>query len=710
MLTIIFIFGFILNKLEAIEFAEPSIYTLLDGETYYLRAEYCTIENTEFIMNGRCFSFKGPNDENYSIATSPGPTLKMLTGTQVNIVLENNFYGLQQEIDCHNLYCGMDIINLHTHGLHISSFEDDVINVHIKPRINGDTEFDSNENSYTYTYTIPEDHYPGIHWYHPHNHGSVSSQIHFGLFGAIIIEYDNSDKYIETNSQQLYTDGNIDEIYKTNILIFSSVYAVNTELCTCSQDILNVGILEEGTNNAREGIAAYGRCVEHGKNCFHQYSACYEYCAFETSRDQSGLEYNIQIKANYIFDNDGIDQFALVNGIYNPTIEITQNKYRRLQFVNTMHQYYIHYKFPDINQCQILLLGYDGIFFESPRDLNIYSNELILSSGSRGDILIKCSSLSEYQVLAIALDGQTSLDDEDFDDLERFGSDQDNTDEQKKLFIISVISDAGDVIDNAPENFPNKPNYLKDLQNVDDSEIDSNCACNQYRGEGEDKCYIHYSSKDGVMAVNGEEFIDSDRYLTYMIKDRIYQFTLRTDRHVHHQHVYPFQVMENIASNGFIARAGDFFDTMGAEHERNIRIYTADFSGYMMLHCHILPHEDEGMMALMYVIDDILPLNAPSPISSPTDNCLSTLYDGGVLSPTPEPTIINSGSNKPSKQKRSNSLPSLLFHFKFNINTIMIIFMLLTLCNTFMICQSKRKTSKMINNKIYGVVIEDEDI
>mmetsp|Transcript_50128 Transcript_50128/g.44942 ORF Transcript_50128/g.44942 Transcript_50128/m.44942 type:complete len:719 (+) Transcript_50128:71-2227(+) len=713
---IIFAFAFILS--QAIEFAEPDIVTLEHGKTYYLRAEYCEISNTEFRMSGRCWSLKGPGENaEYSVASSPGPTLKMIAGTTFSIVLQNNFVNsVQSEEDCHNSYCEMDKLNLHTHGLHISSSQDDVL-VDLKPRISSSDV----PNEYTYTYTIPEDHYPGVHWYHPHNHGAVSHQIHFGLFGAIITEYPESAKYEAAGCSELYTDG--DSAYQTNILVFSSVYAVNTALCTCEQGILDVSTLEGSSNAAREGAAAYGRCAEHGKNCFHQYSACYEYCAFEGSRDDSDLDYDVEITSDSDIDTDGIDQFGLVNGIYNPTITITQSKYRRLQFVNTMHQYYIHYKFP--TECTILLLGYDGIFFDYYRNLNDFSNELLLSSGSRADLLIKCDAIDTYEVVTISLDGQSANEESDFDTLERFGSDQDDIDDPKKLFTISVVSDnQGDSISDPPTAIPERPNYLKDLQNIEDTEIDSNCACNQYSGDGSDLCYIHYSSKD-LMAVNNEEFSDKDRYLTYMIQDRVYEFNLKTDRHVHHQHVYPFQVMENIGTGGFIAQAGDFFDTMGAESERLVRTHTADFSGYMMLHCHILPHEDEGMMALMYVLSEseAAGTDTPSPSSSPTEDCLADLIERQAYSGSsaPSPTV-NSG--KPSKTKGGSSL---FVDFQFNdlnlkqhngiwIFSIITMFMLLTLCNTCMICQARRRGSKIMGNRMYGVVDEkdidyiDEDI
>lgn len=191
--------------------------------------------------------------------------------------------------------------------------------------------------------------------------------------------------------------------------------------------------------------------------------------------------------------------------------------------------------------------------------------------------------------------------------------------------------------------------------------------------------------------------------------------------------------MENIGDNGFIGQAGDFFDTLGAQNQRIIRTFTADFSGYMMLHCHLLPHEDIGMMALFYVLSSDQAngiQDAPSPTSAPTDQCLDDLTLGqalsidsdtdtaddtttsdGTTSTTPAPTEKTKGKNKGS------SLSIFDFNFKIidtNIILIvlLIIFICLTLLNTVMICKSRPSYTKL-RNKTYGMVVQkdiDDDI
>ncbi len=93
----------------------------------------------------------------------PGPTLRLRPGDTLRVELVNR---LEQNT------------NLHVHGLHVS------------PEGNGDNVFLAIEpgRSQHYEYRLPEDHPPGVYWYHPHHHGTVADQLFGGLYGAIIVD------------------------------------------------------------------------------------------------------------------------------------------------------------------------------------------------------------------------------------------------------------------------------------------------------------------------------------------------------------------------------------------------------------------------------------------------------------------------------------------------------------------------------------------
>jgi FtsP/CotA-like multicopper oxidase with cupredoxin domain len=70
--------------------------------------------------------------------------------------------------------------NLHFHGLTIppTCHQDDVLKTSIQP---GDPTF-------TYRFRVPVDEPPGLYWYHPHIHGFSKQQVLGGASGALIVE------------------------------------------------------------------------------------------------------------------------------------------------------------------------------------------------------------------------------------------------------------------------------------------------------------------------------------------------------------------------------------------------------------------------------------------------------------------------------------------------------------------------------------------
>jgi FtsP/CotA-like multicopper oxidase with cupredoxin domain len=70
--------------------------------------------------------------------------------------------------------------NLHFHGLTIPSVchQDDVVKTSISPR----------DPPFEYRFRIPQDEPPGLYWYHPHIHGFSKVQVLGGASGALIVE------------------------------------------------------------------------------------------------------------------------------------------------------------------------------------------------------------------------------------------------------------------------------------------------------------------------------------------------------------------------------------------------------------------------------------------------------------------------------------------------------------------------------------------
>ena len=140
----------------------------------------------------------GPNDPRFT-PRFPGPTFRVRPGDLVQIWLRNKLpppsspsesndvcmsypaanSGRDEFQDC---FHGPNYTNIHYHGMHVTpdststAVGDDVLMV-IAP---GD--------SILYSFRIPQNQSPGTHWYHPHKHGSVAIQVANGMAGAFIVE------------------------------------------------------------------------------------------------------------------------------------------------------------------------------------------------------------------------------------------------------------------------------------------------------------------------------------------------------------------------------------------------------------------------------------------------------------------------------------------------------------------------------------------
>jgi len=82
--------------------------------------------------------------------------------------------------------------NLHVHGFAVSPVrpQDDVLTVCTDPAVGPAT---CGHRAFTYHYHVPADMPAGLYWYHPHVHGEVQAQMLMGLSGAIVVEGPNDD-------------------------------------------------------------------------------------------------------------------------------------------------------------------------------------------------------------------------------------------------------------------------------------------------------------------------------------------------------------------------------------------------------------------------------------------------------------------------------------------------------------------------------------
>ncbi len=111
------------------------------------------------------------------------PTIEVTPGETVRISLHNK---LPADADCMNGHLPVNTphcfngTNLHSHGLWVSpTGNSDNVLLSINPGV-----------SFQYEYNIPADHPSGTFWYHTHRHGSTALQVSSGMGGALIVRGD----------------------------------------------------------------------------------------------------------------------------------------------------------------------------------------------------------------------------------------------------------------------------------------------------------------------------------------------------------------------------------------------------------------------------------------------------------------------------------------------------------------------------------------
>lgn len=108
------------------------------------------------------------------------PTIHVRPGDTVRMNVDNQLICDQAKFPehCKDDKPVLNVTNLHSHGLWVSpAGNSDNVLLSIKPGV-----------KFQYEYNVPLDHPSGLYWYHPHTHGSTAIQVSGGMGGALIIE------------------------------------------------------------------------------------------------------------------------------------------------------------------------------------------------------------------------------------------------------------------------------------------------------------------------------------------------------------------------------------------------------------------------------------------------------------------------------------------------------------------------------------------
>jgi L-ascorbate oxidase len=160
--------------------SSPSNEVALDLNLVYMDGQVWNPATNRFDLV-RARSYQGTGVDPGGLIISP--TIEMRPGQTIRMTLNNR---LPADPTCVHVPANVNIphcfssTNMHTHGLWTNpSGNGDNVLISINPGV-----------SFQYEYNVPPDHPSGTFWYHSHLHGSTALQVSSGMAGALIIRGD----------------------------------------------------------------------------------------------------------------------------------------------------------------------------------------------------------------------------------------------------------------------------------------------------------------------------------------------------------------------------------------------------------------------------------------------------------------------------------------------------------------------------------------
>eukprot|EP00931_Biecheleriopsis_adriatica_P021476 TRINITY_DN1403_c0_g1_i1.p1 TRINITY_DN1403_c0_g1~~TRINITY_DN1403_c0_g1_i1.p1 ORF type:complete len:747 (+),score=100.66 TRINITY_DN1403_c0_g1_i1:41-2281(+) len=474
----------------------------------------------------------------------PGPTLRTKPGESLTVALTNSLASTPTACSATSgAFCDSMITNLHTHGLHVSSKgTEDGLDYHsdnVLAEVAPGT-------TVTFKFSIPDNHMGGTHWYHPHHHHATALQAGGGAAGLLIV--DDPPGYLPKEFSEMQD--------KALFISGHNLQTLQTMAVAASAQVLQTAVQDANTAN---------------------------------------LDTNV----------------FLVNGQRGPTMTMTGNTWHRFRMVYAAVEQSLTLSIAGDATCDWKLLAKDGVYLETiPRDIVTVR----LFPGARSDVAISCSCTTypcEATVNSAAGGGGRRLQGggggggrgrmgQGGQGPGAAGAAEADVD----LLILSISEGPTSAPAALPTTSVVRPCYLADLRTATvtgtgNLRLNGGPRVVTWNGNGQSMTYENVHANGGTMQTWPP--------LTTLQVGGVYEITTNgAAAHPFHIHVNPYQVVGMGAdsyADGYF-QVGDWHDTLMIPEMTGplvLRYHTDVFTGKIVLHCHILEHEDEGMMGILSI-------------------------------------------------------------------------------------------------------------
>ncbi len=276
-------------------------------------------------------------------------------------------------------------------------------------------------------------------------------------------------------------------------------------------------------------------------------------------------------------------QLITVNGQVNPNFSIPTNGVLRLRLLNASAARFYRLK---LDEHPLHLIATGGGALAEPVELS----ELLLSPGERAEILVSGErEPGRYRLLNLPYDrGITEM----MNGMIERGMMESRVDSDPQTLATFTYGDRVDPLPLPKQLIPVEP--LPKPAQV--RQFTLNHGIDHQTG--------------AAFLINYQGF-DPQRVDTSVPIDSIEDWEIinaASMNHPFHLHVHPFQVISRNGKSEPYHAWRDTVSISGYETVR-IRIHFKDFVGKTVYHCHILDHEDKGMMGILDVVEHSVALN-----------------------------------------------------------------------------------------------------
>ena len=478
------------------------------------------------------------------IETSAGRTLKVRV---INSLTDYPNPGWRGEM---NVPHEMEHTNLHLHGLDIAEhiFEPLGTSDYAAPVIS------IAPGQYKdYPFVIPADHSPGFNWYHPHSHGSTAIQGVSGMAGGLIVR------------------GAIDEV--PEIKAARDVPLVVQDIGVFPTDMTGADFTDSYMPQENAIWQTYGGNVTIYNPTTGKAEPTNLHCGFSTG--DYPLRY--YLLNGEPFFREVHNPVAPVNPtptqMAAPKYTLRPGEVVRFRFLNACSDLMIPLQ---VEGHVMYMLAMDGNNFDAPRAHEPRNNvpQVVLGPANRVEFLIKAGKAGTYKILQLPQTAQFL------------------TAVQKTIAEIEVTGEPVDM--QIPVRLPPDLRHTR-ISDAEIKRVRHFVFSSEFPGQQNPTVGIDFYINNQLydeFAVPTTVFLDECEEWHIIVPSGEHG---GTEGHPFHIHVNAFEVK---AIAGIEQPQGLIQDTIWVQQNTAavIRIRFKDWIGKSVFHCHILPHEDTGMM------------------------------------------------------------------------------------------------------------------